>query len=513
MRSVLQLLTPGMYLTTIDLQDAYFLIPISEDSRKYVRFIYKKDLYQFTCLPFGLSVSPYIFTKIMKPVVKKLRTSGLLSTIYLDDLLCFGSSYEECVINTQTTIALLKSLGFLINYEKSCLTPNTKVQYLGFIVDSARFGLSLPLKKIIKLKNLIKGFQNRNGCPIREFSQLLGSLTAVCPAVPYGWVYCKKLERAKYLALLYNDSNYSHSMQISTDVKLELSWWTQKLTLAFNPIKTFRFQLEIFTDASLSGWGATCSGKKTRGFWHYGEQKFHINRLELLAVYLALRCFANDLCNCEILLRIDNTTAISYVNRMGGIKYPQLNTLARDIWQWAEERNIWLFASYIASADNITADHESRIKNLDTEWELSNSAFRNLIKTFGIPEIDLFASRINTKCKLFYARLPDPDCSAVDAFTVDWGSKFFYAFPPFSLILRVLRKIVRDKAMGIVVVPQWSSQPWYPLFSSLLISELIIFEPAPNILLSPCRGRKHPQYKSLSLAAGILFGGHIRTEI
>uniref|UniRef100_A0A1B0GPT1 Tyr recombinase domain-containing protein n=1 Tax=Phlebotomus papatasi TaxID=29031 RepID=A0A1B0GPT1_PHLPP len=65
----------------------------------------------------------------------------------------------------------------------------------------------------------------------------------------------------------------------------------------------------------------------------------------------------------------------------------------------------------------------------------------------------------------------DPHSVAVDAFTISWKDHFFYAFPPFALIFKVLQKIEHDNCMGIVIVPDWSTQPWYPIFQSLLISD------------------------------------------
>lgn len=56
----------------------------------------------------------------------------------------------------------------------------------------------------------------------------------------------------------------------------------------------------------------------------------------------------------------------------------------------------------------------------------------------------------------------DPDAYKVDAFTLNWSTLNFYAFPPFSVVSRMLQKIIDDKAEGIVVVPFWISQPWYP---------------------------------------------------
>lgn len=80
-------------MCTIDLRDAYFLVNIDKNIRKFLRFIFKNTLYEFTCLPFGLCTSPFVFTKVMKPVINALREQGLVLTIFLDDILCVGSTY------------------------------------------------------------------------------------------------------------------------------------------------------------------------------------------------------------------------------------------------------------------------------------------------------------------------------------------------------------------------------------------------------------------------------------
>ena len=122
------------------------------------------------------------------------------------------------------------------------------------------------------------------------------------------------------------------------------------------------------------------------------ERKEHINYLELVAAFFGSKCLAKNLLHCEILLRIDKTTAISYINRMGGIQYPKLNGITRNIWEWIEKKEIWLFASYIASKENVDADNGSPVKNVDAEWELSESEFFRIVGVFGTPSIDLFAS-------------------------------------------------------------------------------------------------------------------------
>lgn len=101
----------------------------------------------------------------------------------------------------------------------------------------------------------------------------------------------------------------------------------------------------------------------------------HINALELNAAFGAIKCFAANFRDCEILLRVDNTIALSYINRFGSVQYSFLSSLSRDIWQWCEERNIFLFALYIASSMNVIADRKSRRSDTDTQWSLSDHAF------------------------------------------------------------------------------------------------------------------------------------------
>lgn len=230
-------------------------------------------------------------------------------------------------------------------------------------------------------------------------------------------------------------------MKLPATLSSDFFWWKSHISDAVNTIKQQKYALEIFSDASLTGWGVTCNGETTYGAWDKSERNAHINYLELVAAYYALRCFATTKYDCEILLRIDNTTAIANINRMEGIQYPHLNSIARKIWQWCERRGLWITASDIASKENVEADQGSRTINIDTEWELAPWAFQTIVREFGVPEIDLFASRNNKKCKKFCSWHRDLEAFCVDAFTMEWTEYNFYVFPPFALVLRVLRKI------------------------------------------------------------------------
>lgn len=398
-KTVRQIITRGCFMTYVDLKDAYYLVPIAKSDRRFLRFIFEKKLYQFTCLPFGLNRAPYTFTKLLKPIVSHLRERGVLLVIYLDDLLILGDSYEECSRNTLITRQLLEKLGFIINGKKSNTTPSTKRKFLGFIYDSERMNIKLPEEKASKTAQKIEKFSKMSHCTIREFAGLIGTLDSSCLALKYGWVRMKDFERAEFLALRTNHGNFEAHMHLSDELQVDFKWWKSHINKTVRSIITFKAALEISSDASRSGWGACCEGKRTHGHWRQQEKDQHINYSELMAALFALKCFAKDLKDCDILLRIDNTTAIAYINKMGGIRFPVLSGLAKRIWKWCARRNIYIFASYISSRDNYEADFESRRLEPETEYALSNWAFREIQDRWGEPEIDSFATRTNAKCR------------------------------------------------------------------------------------------------------------------
>ncbi|XP_056639418.1 uncharacterized protein LOC130446918 [Diorhabda sublineata] len=459
-RTAKNLISQDCYLASVDLKDAYFSIPVATEQRKYLRFQFKNKILEFQCLPFGLGTAPYAFTKILKPAIEHLRAKGLSSVIYLDDTLLIGKSKTECRDNINQTCSLLQRLGFVVNKEKSCLSPKREIKFLGFIFNTQKMTMRPTTDKISKITAMVKAILKKRKIKIRDFSKFVCHLVSICPATQYGWLHTKQFEREKYLALKVSGGDYDKIMKISPKLKSEFLWWLNNIKDCENSIAIPKYTHTLFTDASNSGWGAFYNGQNANGFWDSYEKQRHINYLELKAKFFGLKTFFKDLRNSQILLRIDNTTAVSYINRMGGVKYKYLNDLTKDIWQWCEERNIKIFASYINSESNVLADKASRSKEIDTEYSLNVEAYKQIVEKLGCPEIDLFASYLNKKCKKFVSWYPDPESQNVDAFTLSWENIKGYIFPPFALLPKVLSKIEADRAKCIKASP--TVAPTYP---------------------------------------------------
>ena len=155
----------------------------------------------------------------------------------------------------------------------------------------------------------------------------------------YLQLHYRSIEFCKSQALLAGRDYDDHS-RLDFNSRFDLLWIIQNIA-TFNGKVFQELEINLFvnSDASLTGWGASCNGQSTGGPWSLSESNNHINFLELLAAFLALQSFVIQ-SNIHVRRKFDNTTAVSYINNMGRIRSEPLNTLGKEIWQWCRSREI-----------------------------------------------------------------------------------------------------------------------------------------------------------------------------
>ena len=512
LKEVKNLLRRNDFMVKIDLKDAYFTVPLHPSSRKYVRFRWKNLIYQFLCLCFGLGPAPRLFTKLMKVPMSILRRLGIRLIIYLDDILIFGSSQEEIELARDTTLYLLENLGFVINREKSELTPARIMEFLGVLINSMDLSMSLTEAKILSLTKLCNQALDNQYMSLRDLSKLVGKLISTSAAITPCMLQVRHLQQLQILNQQIQGSYESH-VRLDKKSKLELTWWIENLRLRVGkPIMTKSPDLIIYSDAATSGgWGAYCQGRATGGQWTAQERdKFgnNINMLELMAVELAIKTFWRMHQTAKnIHLMIDNKTALSYLVKMGGTKSVQLVEKTKQIWDFLLEKGIMITAEYIPSELNVEADRESREVSDWSEWKLHPWLFREVCSTYGTPEVDLFASRTSHQIPKYMSLKADPNCLAVDALQQRWTQGVLYAFPPFNLIGRVLQKVRAEGASLILIAPVWVTQPWYPSLMELAVGAPLLLPKHVEVLENP-EGEVHPLLanETLQLSAWAISG-------
>ena len=128
--------------------------------------------------------------------------------------------------------------------------------------------------------------------------------------------------------------------------------------------------------------------------------------------------------------------------------------ITKQIWGWAEKKDIHITAAHIPGHKNINADRESKELPYDLEWMLCPKILHKALKILKFStEADMFASTIYYQVHTYFSYKENPKAKAVDSFTVSWHSLKFYAFPTFSIISRTSKKIKAEEAEGILVVP------------------------------------------------------------
>ena len=148
-----------------------------------------------------------------------------------------------------------------------------------------------------------------------------------------------------------------------------------------------------------------------------------------------------------------------------GSRKAVLQNEAVNIFKLCRSFDICLVVEWISRDFNKEADELSRIEDCN-DYMLDPLWFARLDSCWGPHTIDRFASVKTKQLDRFCSRVLNPDCEAVDAFSVSWVGNFNWLFPPPYLVPHVLRHMHEGHEDGTLLVPEWHSAPWWPLFST-----------------------------------------------
>ena len=469
LKSILRLVTPDCWFYSIDFSDAYYSIPVHPSLRKYLRFELDGKLYQYTCMPNGYKDAPRLFTKLLKVPLSKIRRE-LKATIaaYLDDSIGIERGVkEELRAIPHRLIQIFQDFGYTINFEKSSLDLTKTIEFLGFIINSIDMTVSLSEKKTKSVRTAIREILHKGRLTIREVCRVIGKIIATMPANRFARRFTTRAILLKDQALRESGEDYDSIMQLSEEVIEDFREQERLLEGTFCPIFESKPQLTLKTDASNEGWGVFAPFREDNfrqfgGRWGPEFAEMHINTLETAAIWIGLSYTMKETANTHVRIRCDNTTAVAAVKKQGCFKNEDRNYFAREIWDIAKERNIWLSIEHIPGIENVEADEASRYFRDSAEWGITRQIQEAIFRRWGTPYIDLFATSRNRVLERFASWGPDPEACIIDSFQADWGSfSSVYIFPPVPLIPKVIQKIIMERARGILIVPNWEAQMWY----------------------------------------------------
>ena len=461
-QSVLLSVRQGDWMASIDLKEAYLQVPVHPDSRRFLRFVAQGNVYQFSALCFGLSTAPQVFTQVMAPVSAILHSWGIRMRRYLDDWLVQSSSRDSLLHDLQVVLDLCRELGIVVNPAKSHLVPSQVVQYLCVVIDSRSFRASPSLERVARLRSTADAFLSCATLPASIWLSLIGMLSSLSHLVPGGRLRVRSLQLC--LHRLWDRGDQSVRIPWSQDCLRDLRWWLDlpRLSLGVSLVQISP-DLDFWSDASDVGWGAHLGSLTASSLWDQDQTALSINARELLAVQEGLLHFLPSLVGKAVSIFCDNSTAVSYLRKEGGTRSPFLNSLTRGILRWADSHSIRLLPQFIPGSLNVLADSLSHPHQLPhTEWSLHPEVFHSIRRLWPV-QIDLFATSANRQCSVFFFPFRDPMAAGTDAFLQCWDGLQAYAFPPWSVIPRVLAKLRVSPGMELTLIaPYWPQRPWFP---------------------------------------------------
>ncbi len=190
----------------------------------------------------------------------------------------------------------------------------------------------------------------------------------------------------------------------------------------------------------MTGWGAVFEGRPASREWTEEFLSWHINCLELRALFLALMYFLPVLGGYHIIVRTDNMAVVSHINRQGGSRSRTLDRLARHLLLWSQDKFLSLRPVHVPGILNLADDFLSRQKLRPGEWMLNRQTVSQIWDLFGKAEVDFFASQESSQCPLWFS-LSFPTTLGIDAFAHPWPNVSLYTFPPIKLIPAVLCRV------------------------------------------------------------------------
>ena len=358
------LVSPGSYMAKVDLKAAYRSVAISASSQKAtgLKWITKdgKPIYLYDRkLCFGSRLAPSIFHRLTMAVQRMMSKRGYSVVAYLDDFFITALTEQRCREALDTLIALLRGLGFAVNWNK-VIDPCQCLIFLGIEIDSVAMCLRLPHDKLVSIRAELNEMAERGRASKRQLQRLAGRLNWAAGVVAGGRVFLRRIIDA-----ICSMTNKWDRQRLAGPLKEDIKWWQDCMHL-FNGRACFlqqEFRTVVYTDACLIAGGAYFRGDWAYTMWEAdvpAATEMSINNKELFAVLLATERWAPAWSNCVVTIRSDNVTTVSSINKGSSRNWRAMKAIRR-LFPLPVIYNFKLKASHIPGRRNHIADTISRI--------------------------------------------------------------------------------------------------------------------------------------------------------
>ncbi len=255
------------------------------------------------------------FTKCMDAALAPLRLQGIRVLNYLDDWLILAHSRELVSRHKDIVLGHIHSLGLRSNAKISVLLPSQRTVFLGVRLDSVQMQARLAPARIPVLTACLARFKLGHHVSVGTCRRLLGLMAAASPVLPLGLLHMRPFLWWMKELRLHPTVPATRLIRVSRSCCRHLLMWRDPVFLQSGVrMGAIHRRHMITTDASMTGWGAVFEGRPASGEWKEEFLFWHINCLELRAVFLALKYFLPILGGYHIIVRTDNMAVVSHIN-------------------------------------------------------------------------------------------------------------------------------------------------------------------------------------------------------
>lgn len=485
------------HMFKFDITSAYHHIDIAASHHSFLGFSWiidgSRKYFVFTVLPFGLSVSPFVFTKCVRPLVKYVRQNGVRLVVFLDDGWGVNRDYDTTLADALFVKSVLVDAGFIINIQKSVFLPTQILEWLGLVWDLIKNTLSIPDRRVSNALDVLHESRD-NVCSlhVRLLAKCTGKIMSMMPVLEN---ICKLRTKRMHMAIesrMHWDS-FVDLNQTEGSIE-EIKFWIDKFLVLpvrqLFPVDNFE-SVDIFSDASSVACGAfiegTCMTENVcHRNWSAVEKTLSSTWREMMTVFFAIKSFLPLLLEKHVRWCTDSQSSVKIIE--SGSMKKHLQDLAIDIFKICSENRISLHMIWVPRELNEKADLISKYVDVD-DWSVSDEFFTFLNDMWGPHSIDRFANHYNHKIPRFNSLCWVPGTENVDSFSLNWSGENNWLVPPVSIVTRVINHLVSCKAVGTLVVPFWPSAPFWPLifgFASIpkmFILDILEFATGQNIFI------------------------------
>ena len=463
-RALRRRITKDEWVLQLDMSKFYWTMQINPAHRKYFRFRINDELWQWRVMPFGFVNAMQIMKRLMDIIQKKLRSWGTDSTCWVDDMVLFlGTDKKTAIERAMRAIKLLKTLGFIINPDKTMTAISKSFTFRGFDWRTDDYSISIPTSRLRDIRR--QAARTKDTVTPRQLACLIGKIRYAANVDHRIVAHIVELEISKKEMLGANKS-WDTPHPLPQPAKEDRDFWRTMKDTRTNPLTIDWTKAEIAQgDAGPHGYGYTNGRTESVGAWtnHQEQQSTNHREIEVRSIYNKENW--RSMAPLQI-FQTDSSVHAAVAKRI----YSKSEALSRQTAKIVialEKHGIRQKVVRISQEEIRRSDELSRIRD-DTDITLSTKAYSTLCERWKVaPTIDLFATKFSRKNARFFTKTEnDTSALAVDAFAQTWNDTQVYAFPPPNLASRALHKLIRSPAIrqAIFIV---IDDPNLPLFRSI----------------------------------------------